>query len=243
MTTITRTGLTVADLTPALSFYTGYFGFELAEELSQDAGEVTVLRLGRSELALQRAHSEAERALPKSQFPEVLLYTPEYDALLARLRTDGAGLFEVPTGNPDMRIAITRDPSGNAVEIAARPDKPAAVGGCKLIVNDRAAAENFYVVVFGAQAQHYLNAEDLYDEVLMGFGARSPFLALFQPLAELPLPKSPFPRATLETEDLCLVEERLEHAGVAYERASLDTGQSVLRGQDPAGNRFEVYQA
>jgi hypothetical protein len=61
------------------------------------------------------------------------------------------------------KIAIARDPSGNAIELLARPGKW-AVGGAKLIVSDRQKAEEFYAKIFNATpGQRYKTPA--YDEV------------------------------------------------------------------------------
>jgi catechol 2,3-dioxygenase-like lactoylglutathione lyase family enzyme len=138
------------------------------------------------------------------------------------------------------KIAIAQDPSGNAIELLARPGKW-AVGGAKLIVSDRQKAEQFYTKIFDAiPGQRYKTPA--YDEVLMNMGD-GPFLALFQPLAEPPLPKSRYPVVAIYTSEFEAVVKRVADAGFGYREVSV--GRPDLRivvATDPAGNAVEIIR-
>jgi catechol 2,3-dioxygenase-like lactoylglutathione lyase family enzyme len=238
--TIASAKVIVGDLKRAQSFYEQFFGFS---EVSRSAATATApeeVLLGfasGARLALVAPAASVEAALPKSQFPVVLIRTPDFDALTKRLEDAGQRLQRL-SGTGTLRIAITRDPSGNAVEILAGTGAP-AVGGAKLIVADRQRAEDFYVRVLGAQPTQRFKT-GAYDEVLLGFGS-GPFLALFEPKQEAPFAKSRFPVVAIATSELDAVAERMQAAGLAFERSALGAGGPArIVARDPRGNAFEI---
>ena len=80
----------------------------------------------------------------------------ELDAVVERAEKAGHPIRRLATGASGLQIAIAKDPSGNAVEILSRPGDY-AVGGSKLIVDDRAEAEAFAEMMRAAE----LNTFDL----------------------------------------------------------------------------------
>jgi len=182
-----------------------------------------------------------EPPLKKSAFPVALIYAPDLEALVKRMhdaKFPVRMLDAAQTGA--MRIAIAQDPSGNAIEILARPGKR-AVGGAKLIVNDRQKAEEFYARIFNATAgQRYKTPA--YDEVLMSLGD-GPFLALFQPLAEPALPKSKFPVVAIYTSEFEAVLKRVVDLGLGYRDVPVSRpGMRIIVAADPAGNAIEIIR-
>jgi len=139
-----------------------------------------------------------------------------------------------------LRIAIARDPSGNAIELVARAGNW-AVGGSKLIVSDRQKAEAFYAKVFNATPGQRFKTP-VYDEVLMKFGD-GPFLALFQPLAEAALAKSKYPVVAIYSSEFEAVVQRLADMGVGYRDVPTSRpGQRIIVATDPAGNAVEIIR-
>jgi predicted enzyme related to lactoylglutathione lyase len=141
----------------------------------------------------------------------VLLRTPELDAVVQRIEAAGTAVRRLPA-TPRLRVAITRDPSGNTVEIldGGAGSQP-VVAGSKLIIDDRKKAEAFYTGVFGVSPGRRYNSP-AFDEVLLGFGG-GPFLALFQPLQERPLQRSQYVVTQFTTGDFVAVVERLRAQG------------------------------
>ncbi|MCW8194558.1 VOC family protein [Proteobacteria bacterium 005FR1] len=231
--------LIVDDLQSNQAFYEKFFGLEETRrfDYAPDVFVESIMGFADSDAKLALLEPRSEEPLPKSQFPVVLIYTPEFDAVTERLKEAGHGVRVLPTG-PDMRIAITRDPSGNTVEIYGR-EGVYEVGGAKLIVDSREKAEAFYSDLLGAEAgQRFVT--DRYDEVLMGFGS-GPFLALFEPKAEAPLRKSRFPVVAIYTNTFDQVIGRLEENGVSFQRiATGDSGLRIVIFRDPAGNGVEL---
>jgi catechol 2,3-dioxygenase-like lactoylglutathione lyase family enzyme len=182
-----------------------------------------------------------ELPLKKSAFPVALFYTPDLDALVKRVQDAHYPvrmLDAAQTGT--LRIAIARDPSGNAIELVARPGKW-SVGGSKLIVADRQKAEEFYRRVFNATPGQRFKTPT-YDEVLMSFGD-GPFLALFQPLAEAALAKSKYPVVAIYSFEFESVLQRLADLGVGYRDVpSSRPGIRIIVATDPAGNAIEIIR-
>jgi catechol 2,3-dioxygenase-like lactoylglutathione lyase family enzyme len=182
-----------------------------------------------------------EPPLKKSAFPVALIYTPDLEALVKRMQDANFPVRMLDAAQTGaMRIAIAKDPSGNAIEILARPGKR-AVGGAKLIVNDRQKAEDFYTRIFNATAgQRYKTPA--YDEVLMNLG-EGPFLALFEPLAEPALPKSKFPVVAIYTSEFDAVLKRVADLRLGYRDVPVSRpGMRIIVATDPAGNAVEIIR-
>ena len=184
---------------------------------------------------------KAEAPLKKSAFPVALFYTPDLDALIQRMQAANYPVERLDAARSgSFKIAIARDSSGNALELFSRPGKW-EVGGAKLIVDDRQRAEEFYKAVFGATAGQRFKTST-YDEVLMNLGG-GPFLALFQPLSEAPLPKSKYPVVAIYSLEFEAVLKRVADAGFGYRDVA--TSRSDLRiivAKDPAGNAVEIIR-
>jgi catechol 2,3-dioxygenase-like lactoylglutathione lyase family enzyme len=242
--------LIVDDLAKTQVFYESMFGMREAKRYNYDLDtfEESIMEFpAESEqpaprLALFAPNDKIEKPLKTSQFPVVLIYTPEFDAVTKRIKDAGHPLRMLGAGEAgSFRVAIARDPSGNAVEIFSRPGEY-AVGGSKLIVSDRAAAEDFYQRVVGGKPGQRYKAPNVYDEVLMEFGA-GPFLALFEPKAEAPLPKSRFPVVAIYSKDYDAVVKRIEAEGLGFRKVTTETpGLDIIIARDPAGNAIEIIR-
>ena len=137
-----------------------------------------------------------------------------------------------------LRIAIATDPSGNAVEIVDRADMP-AVGGSRLIVDDRQKAEEFFLRIFGETAvtpgQRFETEE--FDEVVMDFGGEM-FVALFEPKGVAPLPKSTHPVVAIYTTEIDAIIQRVKAEGFGY----TEFRPGVFMVNDPSGNVVEIVR-
>lgn len=182
-----------------------------------------------------------EPPLKKSAFPVALIYTPDLEALVKRMQDAKHPVHMLEAAQSGaFKIAIAQDPSGNAIELLARPGNW-AVGGSKLIVSDRQKAEEFYAKVFNATPGQRFKTP-LYDEVLMNFGD-GPFLALFQPLAEPALAKSKYPVVAIYSSEFEAVVQRLTDLGAGVrEVPSSRTGMRIIVATDPAGNAIEIIR-
>jgi catechol 2,3-dioxygenase-like lactoylglutathione lyase family enzyme len=238
--TIAAAKLIIGDVTQNQAFYEQMFGMkEVNHYRLKDQYDEPIM--GFEDGAHVALFSPLAAApLKKSQYPVAVLYTPDLDGVVKRLqeaKSPVQRLDAAQTGT--LQIAITRDPSGNAIELVSRAGKW-EVGGSKLIVDDRQKAEDFFTKVFGATAgRRYKNAA--YDEVLMNFGT-GPFLALFQPLSESPLPKSPYPVVAIYTSEFDAVLKRVTDAGLGYREVSSNPQMKIIVAKDPAGNAVEIIK-
>ncbi|MBC7982995.1 MAG: VOC family protein [Candidatus Obscuribacterales bacterium] len=234
--------LIIGDVKQNQTYYEQMFGMkEVSHFSSAGVYDEPIMGLQEGDARLALFSPLAEKPIKKSQYPVVLIYTAEFDAITKRIEDAKQPLNRLPASQSGtFRIAIARDPSGNAVEILSRPGKT-EVGGSKLIVDDRQKAEDFYIRIFGAAAgQRFKTAA--YDEVLMQFG-QGPFLALFQPLTEAPLPKSRFPVVAIYTTDFDAVLKRVQDAGLGYREIKSSSPDSrIIIAQDPAGNAIEIIR-
>lgn len=166
--TLAAAKVIVNDMKQNQAFYQQTFGLkELPREGAKGKYDEVILGFDTgARLAL--VSSPKEQALAKSRYPVLLIYTPDFETIVKRLEDAKQPVRRLPQAQSGpYRIAIARDPSGNAVEILARQQSP-ALGAAKLIVADRVKAEQFYVQVFGAKPLQYFNTPS-YDEVLLGF--------------------------------------------------------------------------
>lgn len=239
--TVGTAKLIVDDLAKTQAFYQNMFGMKEVRRYNYDLDtfEETILGFDSGvQLALFAPNSKAEKPLAKSQFPVVLIYTPEFEVVVNRIEEAGYSIRVLDSG--ELQVAIALDPSGNAVEVFSRPGKY-AVGGSKLIVDDRQKAEAFYKQIFNAQSGQLFASPGVYDEVIMKLRSDGAWLALFQPLQEKPLPKSRFPLTVFYTPDFDAVLSRLDREGLGYREIALPTkDRRIVVAQDPAGNAIEI---
>jgi catechol 2,3-dioxygenase-like lactoylglutathione lyase family enzyme len=231
--------LIIGDVATTQAFYEQMFGMKEVRRYSDPALYEEPIMGFEAGARLALFSPKAEAPLKKSRYPVALIYTPEFDALTKRIEDAKHPLQRLPAAQSGpFRIAIVRDPSGNAIEILAREGK-SEVGGAKLIVADRQKAEDFYAQVFNVKpVQRYQSPA--YDEVLMGFGPGA-FLALFQPLNEAALPKSQFPVVAIYTSEFDAVRQRVTERGLGYREVKTSTPNlRIIIAKDPAGNGVEI---
>ena len=232
--------LIVGDLPATQAFFESMFGMKEVAHYSAEGLYDEPIMGFENGARLALFHPKTENPLEKSRFPVALIYTPEFDAVVKRIEEAKHPVTRLPASQSGpFRIAIARDPSGNAIEILARDGQPAAVGGSKLIVSDRAKAEEFYSKVFGVKPlQRYQTAG--YDEVLMSYGEGA-WLALFQPKAEAPLPKSHYAVVAIYSHEFDDVLARIKDIGLGYRDVKSGTpGERIIVAQDPSGNAVEI---
>ena len=231
--------LIIGDVATTQAFYEQMFGMKEVRRYSDPALYEEPIMGFEAGARLALFAPKAEVPLKKSRYPVALIYTPEFDVLTKRIEDAKHPLQRLPAAQSGpFRIAIVRDPSGNAIEILAREGK-SEVGGAKLIVDDRQKAEDFYAQVFNVKpVQRYKSPA--YDEVLMGFGPGA-FLALFQPLNEAALPKSQFPVVAIYTSEFDAVRQRVTERGLGYREVKTSTPNlRIIIAKDPAGNGVEI---
>ena len=184
------------------------------------------------------AYTEQE-TIEKSPYPVAVLYSDEFDLWTKRIEDAQYPLFRLPSAETGgVRIAIASDPSGNAIEIIERAGPP-ALGGSRLIVDDRQEAEAFIVRIFGETGvtPGLRFKTDAFDEVIMNFGGDL-FVALFEPKGVAPLPKSKHPVVAIYTTEYDAVLERVIAEGLGYR----ELRPGVLLLNDPSGNVVEVVR-
>jgi catechol 2,3-dioxygenase-like lactoylglutathione lyase family enzyme len=239
--TIGLAKLIVGDLNKTQAFYDTMFGMKEVGHYSADGvydEPIMGFATGDARLALFKPLAEAP--VQKPQAPQVLIYTPDFETLVAKLEAAKHPLRRLsPLESGPFKIAIVRDPSGNAVEIFAREGRPMEIGGSKLIVDSREKAEQFFTQVFGVKPIQRFRTST-YDEVLLGFGD-GPWLALFEPKDEPPLPKSRYPLVAIYTSEFDAVLARVKEAGYGY-REVASTGRRIIVAKDPAGNGVEIIE-
>jgi catechol 2,3-dioxygenase-like lactoylglutathione lyase family enzyme len=116
------------------------------------------------------------------------------------------------------------------------------IGAVKLIIGDVKENQTYFEHMFGMKEVDHYSDKALYDEPIMGFDEGA-HLALFQPLAEPPLPKSRYPVVAIYTSEFEAVVKRVADAGFGYREVSV--GRPDLRivvATDPAGNAVEIIR-
>jgi predicted enzyme related to lactoylglutathione lyase len=234
--------LIIGDVKATQSFYESMFGMKEVSHYSAKGVYDEPIMGFDAGARLALFSPVAEPQLKKSQYPVALIYVPSLEPVAKKIEDAKFKLRRLPQSeSSSFKIAITTDPSGNAIEILERAGKPMEVGGSKLIVNSRQKAEDFYAKVFGVKpTARYKTAA--YDEVLMGFGDGA-WLALFEPKSEAPLPKSQFAVIAIYTKEFDAVLARIKEAGLGYRDVKTSSPDSrIIIAKDPAGNAVEVIR-
>ena len=136
--------LIIGDVKQNQAYYEQMFGMKEIDHFSDPALYDEPIMGFEDGARLALFSPKAEAPLMKSMFPVALIYTPDWDALIKRLQDANYLVRNLdPAQSGTLKIAIARDPSGNALELFSRPGKW-EVGGAKLIVDDRQRAEEFY---------------------------------------------------------------------------------------------------
>ncbi len=228
---------TVDDVDTNTAFYEGMLGMTEMNRYVDDGRLVEpFMGFGDAGRRVGLLAYNQQETIEKSPYPVVVLYTADFDALAARFENAQYPLVLLSGSDTGgVRIAIARDPSGNAIEIVERAGAP-SVGGSRLIVDDRQQAEDFFVRIFGATPDQRF-ATDAFDEVIMEFG-EGMFVALFEPKGVAPLPKSEHPVVALYTTEFDAVVERVMAAGFGH--GELRPG--VFFFNDPSGNVVEIVR-
>ncbi len=238
---VRTTKFTVGDVDENTAFYEKLVGMaEMNRYVAEGRLVEPFMGFGDADHRLGLLSYTKREGLEKSPYPVAVIYTAEFDEMAARFKAAEHPLFLLPTADTGgLRIAIATDPSGNAVEIIDRADRP-AVGGSRLIVDDRQRAEEFFVRVFGETAvtpgQRF--ETEAFDEVVMDFGGEM-FVALFEPKGVAPLPKSTHPVVAIYTTELDAVIERVKAEGFGY--TEFRPGR-VFMVNDPSGNVVEIVR-
>ena len=240
--TIGAAKLIIDDLKNTQAFYEQMLGMkEVSHYSAAGVYDEPIMGFGGgARLALFKPLAEAP--IKKPQAPQVLIYTSDFEATVTRIEAAKHPIRRLPASqSASFKIAIARDPSDNAVEILERAAAPIEVGGSKLIVDNRQKAEEFFTKAFNVKPiQRYQTAG--YDEVLLGFG-NGPWLALFEPKTEKPLPKSQFPLVAIYTTDFDGVLARIKDLGYGYRELKTSSAERrIIIAKDPAGNAIEVIR-
>lgn len=234
--TVTTTKFTVEDASISKTFYEDLIGMpELRRYV--DEGQLVEPFMGWTDNGRMGLLAYTEReTLEKSPYPVSVVFLPDLDAVGARFEAAGRP-FQLLSGDATggVRLAIVRDPSGNAIELVER-DGTAAVGGARLIVDDRAAAEEFFVRIFDAEPGQRIET-DTFDKVLMNVG-EGMFVALFEPKGVEPLAKSEHPVVAIYSTEFDAVLERVKAGGLRVRERSA----GMFLADDPSGNVVEVVR-
>ena len=234
--TVTTTKFTIDDVNISKTFYEDLVGMpELRRFVSE--GRLVEPFMGWTEDGRMGllAYTEKE-AVEKSPYPVSVVFLPDLDEVAARFEAAGQP-FQLLSGEATggVRLAIIRDPSGNAIELVER-EGPPAVGGARLIVSDRAQAEEFFVRIFGAEPGQRIET-DTFDEVFMNVGDGM-FVALFEPKGVAPLAKSENPVVAIYSTEFDVVLERVKAGGLRVRERSA----GMFLADDPSGNVVEVVR-
>ncbi len=234
--TVTTTKFTIDDVEASVAFYEDLVGLPELRRLV-DEGRLVEPFMGWTENGRMGLLSyTAKESVEKSPYPVSVVFLPDLDAVASRFEA-AAQPFQRFSGEATggVELAIVTDPSGNAIELVERAGPP-AVGGARLIVENRAQAEEFFVRIFGAEPGDRIET-DTFDEVFMDVG-EGMFVALFEPKGVGPLPKSDYPVVAIYSTEFDAVLERVKAGGLRVRERS----ERMFFADDPSGNVVEVVR-
>jgi catechol 2,3-dioxygenase-like lactoylglutathione lyase family enzyme len=232
--TVATTKFTVEDAEISKAFYEEFLGMKEVRRFV-DEGRIVEPFMGWTEDArIGLLDYNEKETLQKTSAPVSAISLPDLDEVAARFEKAGKQ-FPIYDLGGGVRLSIVKDPSGNAIEIVEVEGEPAVIGA-RLIVEDRAAAEEWFLEVFDVEPGNRI-VTDSFDEVFLEMGGGM-FLALYEPKDEAPLPKSNYPVVAIYTTDYDAVLERMKARGL-YVR---ERGDRIIFARDPSGNVVEVVR-
>jgi catechol 2,3-dioxygenase-like lactoylglutathione lyase family enzyme len=232
--TVTTTKFTIDDVSISKTFYEDLVGMPELRRFV-DEGRLVEPFMGWTEDGRMGLLAyTVKETVEKTTHPVSVVFLPDLEAVAARFQAAGQP-FRVQEATGGVRLAIVRDPSGNAIELVER-EGPPAVGGARLIVEDRAAAEEFFVRIFDAEPGQRIET-DTFDEVFLDVG-EGMFVALFEPKGAGPQPKSENPVVAIYSTEYDAVLARVKAGGLPVR----ERGTTVFFADDPSGNVVEVVR-
>ena len=234
---VRTTKFTIGDVDKNTAFYEDLVGMTEMNRLVADGRLVEpFMGFGEAGRRVGLLGYTQREAIEKSPYPVAVLYMADFDELVTRFENAQYPLvLLLGSDTGGVRIAIARDPSGNAIEIVERAGA-STVGGSRLIVDDRQKAEEFFVRIFGVTPGQRFETET-FDEVIMEFGDGM-FVALFEPKGVAPLPKSEHPVVAIYTTELDAVIQRVMAEGFGHR----EFRPSHFFVNDPSGNVVEIVR-
>ena len=233
------TKFTVGDVDAAVAFYQDLVGMEEVGRFESPGSLIEpFMGFGEGVMRVGLLAYTKNEDIEKSPHPVSVLMIPDIDAVAARMDSANHRLNIMSGGVGDdksVRIGITTDPSGNTIELV-EGDGPPKVVGARLIVEDRAAAEEFFVRVFDVTPGRRIVTES-FDEVFFDFGDGK-FVALYEPKSEALLPKSENPVVAIYSSAFDVVLERVKAGGLGFK----EYGAGMFLANDPSGNVVEVVR-
>ena len=235
------TKFTVSDVDATVAFYVDLIGMEEVGRFAPAGGSLIEPFMGFGDGVMRiglLGFAEVED-IEKTSHPVSVVMIPDLDAVAARMEGTKHSLnimsIDVGGGN-SIRIGFTTDPSGNTIELVEIADAPPQVSGARLIVDDRAAVEEFFVRIFGLTPGRRIVTDD-FDEVFFDFGDGK-FVALYEPKGEAALPKSKDPVVAIYSSEFDEVLERVKAGGLGL----TEYGNFMFLANDPSGNVVEVVR-
>ena len=185
------TKFTVSDVDAAVAFYQDLVGMEEVGRFESPGSLIEpFMGFGEGVMRVGLLGYAKMEDIEKTTHPVSVVMIPDIDALAARMESANhpLNIMSAEAGDgSSVRIGITTDPSGNTIELV-EVDGPPKVVGARLIVEDLAVAEEFFVRIFDVTPGRRIET-DSFDEVFFDFGDDK-FVALYEPRGEAPLPKS-----------------------------------------------------
>tara|TARA_B110000858_G_scaffold11827_1_gene12113 strand:+ start:8168 stop:8992 length:825 start_codon:yes stop_codon:yes gene_type:complete len=234
------TKFTISDVDATVAFYQDLIGMEEVGRFAPAGGSLIEPFMGFGDGIMRiglLGFAEVED-IKKTSYPVSVVMIPDLDAVSERMEGTNHSLnimsVDVGDGN-SIRIGFTTDPSGNTIELVEVAGPPKVVGA-RLIVEDRAAVEEFFVRIFDLTPGRRIVTDD-FDEAFFDFGDGK-FVALYEPKGEAPLPKSENPVVAIYSSAFDEVLERVKAGGLGLTQY----GTGMFLADDPSGNVVEVVR-
>ena len=234
--------LLVNDLPKTQKFYETILGMKVLLNFSMDVFSESIMSFDgqRTDVILFAPVHAVEAPLEKSALPMMALYTPEFDALVERLKKVKAN-YKILERDEKSSL-IVEDPSGNWLEIIARSGQY-ELAGAKMIVDNLAVAKDFYRKLLGTKVKDDVERSDTVKEVTLTVG-NGPHLSLYQSDLDKKLPNSQFPITFFQTIAFDAVVSIVEQSGFEHNLHRMDGAESgpsaILVVKDPSGNWIEI---
>ena len=243
--------LSTTDQKGGVAFYRGLFGWDVDEQPMGPDETYSMLKLRGLEAAAAYTMRPEEKQAGAPPHWNLYVTVDSADASAARAKELGGAVLAPPFDVFDVgRMSVLQDPTGAvfcvwqpAKHIGARVlGEPGALCWSELTTSDPAAAEEFYVGLFGWKPKHSANAASPYTEFTVK-GAENPTVGMMPKPPHLPpgVPSFWLPYFMVKDVDASTAKGQALGGSIHFGPMDIpNTGRFVVMA-DPQGAEFSLF--
>lgn len=243
--------LSTFDQKGGVAFYRGLFGWGLNEQPMGPTETYSMFQLRGKDVAAAYTMRPEEKQMGVPPHWNLYVTVDNVDASAARAQELGATVLAPPFDVMDAgRMAVLQDPTGAVFQLWQAGDnigagilgEPGTLVWSELTTSDPAAADRFYVGLFGWTPKYSVNSPTPYTEFTVK-GAENPTIGMMQKPPHLPAEVPSFWLPYFMVEDVDASAARAQSLGGSIHFGPMDipnTGRFAVVA-DPQGAAFAIY--